>query len=340
MSQLSKLWAGRIYGTNTGNFFLKFDQTAPKLKGRLRFLDAEYGVALYDIQGTFEDSLELKGSPAGTPVEVNLGDLEVTAKLTSEGHLRGEWVSSIGTGGIFVAYPHFTEMPDPNTQIPEQFFTHTVAVGAVGLYGQDLASLVVDLRRDFTVGRPVATYSTGAGEVTKYAEDFLAAASTLGKLTYLKLQIQEHEAHGIYKVAVVELRRYGLSEVRAQGASESWTIGTAETLAARLKLHQNVLVTAYKKFGLNLNQALFLVMLVLIPEFTSMGKRAIFVLLIFAMLHALLWAHSRLVPNADIRVSSLAPTQWARIWPSILSFLFAVTASIVAAYIYAWLIAF
>jgi len=167
----------------------------------------------------------------------------------------------------------------------------------------------------------------------------MTEASTLGTLTYLKLQIQEHEAHGINKVAVEELRRYGASEVRAQGVSESWAIGRAEAIAARLKRHENSLVTAYKKFGLNLNQALFLGMLILIPQFVSMAKRGAFVISVFAMLHALQWMHSRLVPHADIRVSSHAPSQFARIWPSMVSFLFAVIASIVAAYIYAWLVA-
>jgi hypothetical protein len=344
VSQLSKLWAGRIYGTNTGNFFLKFeDVSGIALHGQLRFLDSEYGVALYDVVGSFGEALELKGTPAASREHVILGDLEVKAKLTSEGHLRGEWTTSAGTGGTFVGYPHTSEdeaqKAESTAQVPEQIFTHAIEVGAVSLFGPDITALISDIRRDFSIGRPIATYSTGAGEVTKYADDFLAEASTLGTLTYLKLQIQEHEAHGINKVAVVELRRYGVSEVRAQGVSESWAIGRAEAIASRLKRHSNSLVTAYKKFGLNLNQALFLGMLILIPQFTLMAKRATFVISVYVMLHALLWVHSRLVPNADIRVSSPAPNQLVRVWPSIMSFLFAVVASIVAAYIYGWLVA-
>lgn len=343
MSQLSKLWAGRIYGTNTGNFFLKFDDVGTIVRGRLRFLDADYGVTLYDVEGSFNEALELKGRPIGPRENGVLGDLDVRARLTPEGHLRGEWATSTGTGGSFVGYPHATEedaqRPDSSAQVPEQIFSHTVGVGAVSLFGPDIVALIADVRKDFSIGRPIATYSTGSGEVTKYADDFMAEAAMLGTLTYLKLQIQEHEAHGINKIAVVELRRYGSSEIRAQGINESWVIGRAEALAARLKRHQNSLLTAYKKFGLNINQAIFLAMLILIPQFTSIEKRATFVVLVFSTLHALLWLHSRIVPNADIRVSSPEPSQFRRIWPSLVSFLFAVLTSVTASYIYAWLVA-
>lgn len=342
MSKVSNLWAGRIYGTNTGNFFLKMEEIGSELRGRLRFLDSEYGVALYDVAGSFGETLVLKGVPVSSVEGVALSDLEIVAKLTSEGNLRGEWTTSAGTGGTFVGYPHASEdeaqKSESKSNVPEQFFTHSISVGAVSLYKPDIAALIADLKKDFSVGRPIVTYSSGAGEITKYADDFLADMTSPGMLTYLKLQIQEHDAHDINKVAVVELRRYGMSEVRAQGVSESWTIGRAEAVAARLKRHQNGLVTIYKKFGLNLNQALFLAMLILIPQFTSMEKRAIFVVSVFAMLHTLLWVHSRLVPNADIQASSPAPSQLARIGPSIISFLFAVFASVVATYIYAWLV--
>lgn len=344
MSQLSNLWAGRIYGTNTGNFFLKFeDATSTSLRGQLRFLDSEYGVALYEVEGSFAGTLNLKGTPDVSREGVELGNIDITAKLTPEGHLRGEWTSSIGTGGTFHGYPHTSEdeaqRPGNKSQYPEQIFTHTIELGAVSLFGPDITALIMDLRKDFSVGRPIATYSTGAGEITRYADDFLAEAAKLGTLSYLNLQIQEPEAHGINKVTAIELRRYGVSEVRAQGVSESWVVGRAEAIASRLKRHQNSFVTAYKKFGLNINQAIFLVMLILIPQFTSMEKRAAFVISVYAIMHALLWVHSRLIPSADIRASSPAPSQLARALPSIASFLLAIVASVFAAYIYTWLVA-
>lgn len=343
MGSLTKLWAGRIYGTNTGNLFLSLDETGPKVSGTLRFLDSEYGVAVYHLEGTYADSIELSGTPVEANEGVELGTITVSAQLTQEGHLRGQWLSSVGTAGTFIAYPHGQEAAHQEAtgknQVPEQFYTHNLVLGAMSLYTQDVRALIADVKKDFTSGRPIATYSSGGREVTKYADDFLAELPTLGTLSYLKIQIQEPEAHGINRVVVVELRAYGLNEVRAQGVNESWVIGRAEALAGLLRRHQNSLVTGYKKFGLNLNQFIFLAMLVAIPEIESFSSRAIFVAVVFALLTCLLWLHSRFIPNANIRLGDVTPSQLSRIWPTLVSWLFAVVASVVAAYLYTWLTA-
>jgi len=46
--------------------------------------------------------------------------------------------------------------------------------------------------------------------------------------------------------------------VRGQGMHESWVIGKTEATAALLKRHERVVVTKYKKFGLGLNQIIFM----------------------------------------------------------------------------------
>jgi hypothetical protein len=51
-------------------------------------------------------------------------------------------------------------------------------------------------------------------QVTKYSEDFIREIDTLGQINYLKITIQEPEAHGINKVVVLELVETGVSEVR------------------------------------------------------------------------------------------------------------------------------
>ena len=295
-------------------------------------------MAAYHLEGTFEDAIKLTGSPIEAREGVELGQIHVTAHLTQQGHLRGEWKSTIGTAGMFVAYPHNQEAVSQEAgakeQIPEQFYTHNIELGSVSLYAQDVRSLINDVRKDFTSGRPITTYSTGGREVTKYAEDCLAELPDLGTLSYLKVHIQEPDAHGINRMVVVELRAFGINEVRAQGVNESWVIGKAEAIAGLLRRHQNSLITTYKKFGLNLNQLIFLAMLVAIPEIRSLGSRALFVAVVFLLLTALLWVHLRFIPNAKIRLTGSPPTAFARIWPTIVSWLFAVIASLAAAYLY------
>ena len=107
MGNLTKLWAGRIYGTNTGNMFLNFEETGPILKGTLRFLDSQLGVAMYALEGSYGKEISLTGTPLKEAHDgIEFGTIQVSASLTPEGNLRGQWESSLGTAGTFEAYPH------------------------------------------------------------------------------------------------------------------------------------------------------------------------------------------------------------------------------------------
>lgn len=220
MKEIRGLWAGRIYGTNTGNFFLKFSEKEySKLKGTIRILDSEHGTYLYNVEGELKEKLILKGTPAEKIEGTNLGTITIKARLDSDESFHGEWESSIGTGGPFAAFPHADA--DQNQKIeekkpgPEQIFSHSIEIGAISLSGTDIKDMIDYVKNDFNASRAIVTYSTGIGEITKYADDFLDECATIGTITYLKLQIQEQEDHGINKIVVIELRRHGFSEVRA-----------------------------------------------------------------------------------------------------------------------------
>ena len=341
MATIGKIWAGNIYGTNTGNFFLKFDAVEPNFKGTLRHLDPAYGVAVYSVEGTFAETLQLTGKVEQAQEGATYGSISISGHLTSEGSLRGEWTSSIGTGGTFIAHPHdqekLTAQPSEKINIPEQIYTHVIQLGSVSLYKADVLALISELKKEFQGARLIATYSTGLGESTKYAENFTQEFDRLKSLTYLKLQIQEPEAHGINRVAVVELRAFGTNEVRVQGINESWVIGRASALANFLKSFENIVITGYKKFGLNLNGLIFISMLVAIPEINSILNRAVFMAAVFGMLALLLALHSKFIPNATIRLSGPTPSRATRLLPTIASWGAAILTSIFASYIYNWL---
>jgi len=227
MATLGRLWAGRIYGTNTGNIFVDFDTSGVEVSGTLRLMDSLFGLSVYHLAGTFDGTLRLHGEPTQSEPGVNAGSIEVTAVLTPEGQLRGEWRSSIGTAGTFEAYPHDLPPPDQKavpgaTQVPEQIYTSTLTLGALRLYAKDVWELAQFIMRDFVVGRMVVTYAVRGNEVTKYLEDFQKEAGTLRVLRRIKLTIQEPEAHGINKVVVVDLNSLGQNEIRVQGINESW----------------------------------------------------------------------------------------------------------------------
>lgn len=342
MANIGKLWAGRVYGTNTGNLFIEFEKLGPDVCGTLRFMDNVFGLAVFETEGTFDEgTLLLKGKPAKEIDGVEYGELSVEAKLTAEGNLRGTWSTNLGTGGTFEAFPHDIAARSSQLKsgavIPEQLYTRNISLGAVRLFSEDVTQLLQHMQQDFINGRLIVTFNVRGSEVTKYAEDFLQDVTALGSLKYLKVVIQEPEAHGINRLVVVELNAFGSNEVRVQGIQESWVIGKAESVATLIKRNQSTLITTYKKFGLNLNQAIFAAMLVAMPSITKWTERAIFAVAVFTLLASLLWLHAKFIPNATVQMEVVRPSFFARAWPTMLSWFVAATASLVAALVFYWL---
>ena len=103
---VGKLWAGKVYGTNTGNLFVKLEGEDKALKGTLHHNDPDTGIAVYDIAAFFDGTtLSLEGRPSkqmnGMP---NL--VKGTARLQPTGNLEGQWETDIGSAGTFVLFPH------------------------------------------------------------------------------------------------------------------------------------------------------------------------------------------------------------------------------------------
>lgn len=197
--------------------------------------------------------------------------------------------------------------------------------------------MIQSILRDFVVGRAVVTYTVRGNEVTKYFEDFKREAPGLGVMRRFKVSVQEPEAHGINRVIVIELNSMGQNEIRVQGINESWVMGKAEAIARTLRPYERTLVTTYKKFGLTLNQIIFLGMLVLIPTIESLWQRALFVSVVIGLLSFLFWLHGKYIPNVLILMGAKEPTVLQRGWPSILSWVSAATASLAAALLFYWL---
>lgn len=341
MADIGRLWAGRVFGTNTGNLFIEFSELEPTIKGILRFMDTNFGLTVYEISATYTDKLRITGKPVQSGENIRVGDLTAEAELTSEGNLKGKWQTGVGTGGSFEAFPHDVPSTQAGKQTsattPEQIHTKYIQLGSIRLFAQDIGRLFSEIKKDFSTGRLIVTYSTlGGAEITDYAENLLKEKN-LKNLTYCKINIQEPEAYGINRVVVIELRAHGSNDIRVQGVQESWVIGKAEALAAYLKNYESTPVTAYKKFGLNLNQLIFFAMLVLMPSVSTLEYRAVFAVSILMLLLALYWVHSKFVPNASISLSEKTPNWLARNLPPIVSWLMAVVGAVIASFIFYWI---
>lgn len=338
MSDLGKQWAGRVYGTNTGNIFVEFEQTEPTIIGRLHLLDPLAGVAVYRLGGSFDERLELTGEwqEGGNP-EAH-GTLSINGRLTPDGNLRGTWISTIGTGGTFELFPHDLSVAPAQgageQTGPEQLYTRRKELGAIRLYADDVKELIKYITEEFSAPRPVVAYRVRGSEVAKYANDFINEFSAIGDLDYLKVTVQEPEEHGLNRLVMVELSSTGKNELLVQSTRESWVVGRSEALANFLKPYASTLVTTYKRFGLNINSVIFLAMFVAIPEIQWWGERTIFVVAVVALLGILYWLHAKVIPNTYILLRQTQPSAIVRAWPTIVSWILAASASLAAAVVF------
>ena len=133
---IGKLWAGRLFGTNMGNLFVEFDATDGEIAGTARFMDERFGLVIYIVKGTFDGAnIKFVGQCTQCPEGVATAEVSAQGILTPEGQLRGQWSSTLGTGGTFILHPH-----DSNSEgvtapglLPERMHVATRTVGAIRL---------------------------------------------------------------------------------------------------------------------------------------------------------------------------------------------------------------
>lgn len=339
MATLGRLWAGNAYGTNTGNLFAELDTSGQTVTGTIRFMDNAFGLVVYSITGAFNGSLTLSGDAIQAPPGIETGQLKASAVLTPDGNLRGEWETTLGTGGTFQLFPHDAPLMGTTNAAdkpPEQIYTRNISVGAVRLDSSDIDRIVHLIQNDFLSARPIITYTVGGNEVTKYYEDFKSDPSRDRDLRLIKIMAQEPEAHGINRAIFVELSARGENFVRTQGIHEPWVIGKAESVAQTLRAFKSRFVTSYKKFGLYVNQAIFFAMLIFLPGIRPLEYRALFIAAIVVLLFSLFIVHARFIPNTLIFLEEKPPSITRQLWPTILSWLGAVAAAFVAALLFYW----
>jgi len=183
MSRIGRLWAGKIYGTNTGNVFAELTSADDGVHGEIRVMDDRFGPVVYRMAGTFDGtSLTLSGDAIHVSEGGETGTLTASAELSPEGHLRGQWSSTLGTGGTLHLFPHDrpTQGQAAPGSLPEQLHTATRPLGALRLYKDDVRGLIELLGRDFAVGRIVVTYPNRGSDVSKYVPDFEAEVPASG----------------------------------------------------------------------------------------------------------------------------------------------------------------
>lgn len=337
--EISRLWAGHLFGTNTGRLFLSLgpasDANSPR-KGVLRVSDDNFGVSIFDIELDFEgDTLRLRGSPVPTghePEQLQIGVFGGVAKFSDSGSLIGEWETSIGTAGTFTLFPQTGFDQESEEGGPSQVYVSTKEVGALRLYQPDIKHILETLERKFPRSKAVISYMDRGAERSIYAEEFKNAVQNVEKLSAIRINIQAPAGGGFRKILSVDLGQ-AYNRVTTNGPDESWVLGEAEATFSFLREKEQKLSTAIGKYRLNVNQLIFLVSLVVMPEL-PLQQRAIFFASVIILILIADRLTAKLVPNFVLDLKRDRPNWIEQVWPTLLSWLVSVTSSVVASVIY------
>ena len=119
-------WAGKLYGTNTGNIFVVFDRSEFGYTGILRFLDDRFGLVVYDVEAKYGDgNFSLPGLPKATPDGITSGKFTAKGTLDERGQIHGTWETELGTAGTLLLHPHDLNNPISSdfSKAPPQLFS-------------------------------------------------------------------------------------------------------------------------------------------------------------------------------------------------------------------------
>lgn len=202
---LSRLWAGRAFGTSTGNLFVKLEGEDTALVGTLRLNEPGVGLILFKITGSFDGArLNFTGESQSQIPGVSFGQLRANAILDQKGNLSGEWETDIGGAGTFFLFPHDqSSAPSVEAQTPDQLYTARYSFGAIQIDRVQIVSLAENLQHEFRNGRVVVTVMTGT-EQSRFLDDFKKIDLNAAQATFLKIFVQEPESGGTNRVISVE----------------------------------------------------------------------------------------------------------------------------------------
>lgn len=336
MKSIEGKWAGRIYGTNTGNVYCEFIIDNDKISGTVRLNDDLHGLSLFNISSIQKNIHEFKLVSEKEEL-TNLAMIDVKIKPDNNGNIIGEWISNNGLAGTLVLYPQININSVNNSVDPQQFYSKTIKLGSTRLFKNDIVEITNYIKSDFPDSRLIVTYNKYGSNVIKYEADFFQESNSLGELNGIKLSIQDIPSNHSNRIVNVDLYPKENSEIRISGSNESWVLGKAESLKNQFSRFTNKTVTNYKRFGPVLNSLIFFIMLIFIPEINPIVNRAIFVGSVLVLLLVMILIHKRFVPNTKIFLADIQPSIWKRSWPSVLSWFVSLTSSLIASLIYYYL---
>lgn len=278
MNNIEGKWAGRIYGTNTGNLFCDFRIDNNQLIGTARLNDDTFGLIIFSVSGKLNTITEITLTQySEKEVLSDPAIIDAKLRLQNEGNIIGEWITPKGYAGTLALFPHKNIESKDTSFEPQQIFSKSVTLGSLRLFKKDIEEIIRYIKKDFPDSRLVVSYNKYGSEVIKFADDFLKEIDEIKELHEMRLSIQDVPSNQSSRVINIDLLQQLEGVIRVSGPNDSWVLGKAESLKILFSQFTNKVITNYKKYGLTLNSIIFLIMLILIPEIDTIIKRAVFV---------------------------------------------------------------
>lgn len=332
---LTKRLAGKAYGTNIGNVFLKLEGEDNALTGILRMNEPGVAIAVYAVQGYFEaPTLKLNGQSQVQVEGLEFGELTATGTMNARGEIHGDWETTIGTAGTFVLFPHIGGDQPEVGPISDQFHVARHNFGGIEIDRDQITEVAESIRRDFP--QVVVTVVAGT-EQAYYLDDFKKLQFTVDLAVILKIFARKPDERGGDQVVSIEFGPQVNTAV-TQGANRAWVLGQLETLKLDLKQFERSYVTNFKRWGISINQFLLIGAVILLPSFNSLLDRAIFMGAGLALIVGVNWLHSRYLPFAAIHLREKRKGILEQFGPSAASWVLGIVATVLAAFIGAYLI--
>jgi hypothetical protein len=337
---LSRLWAGRVYGTHTGNVFVKLQGQDEALSGTLRFAQDGAGLVVYNVHGSFDGTrLMLLGTVAMQPPGSVAGDLSAEAYLKATGNLAGEWQTTVGSAGTLVLYPHDNPETANAGLTPDQLHTARQLFRAIDITREQIVELADEVQKDFMNARVVVTIAAETEE-SRFLDDYRNRTPRTDRARFLKLYVSEPEKTGTVRLISIEFG-HQYNALVTQGGNEEWVLGSLERLKRVIRRYERVYTANAEWYGIGLKPILLLGAIAWVPSLDNFRDRVALLGSVFLLNVALDWFHQRYLPHAAIYLMPQRQGLAAKFGLQMLSWLAgiasAIAAAIVGAYLKGWL---
>lgn len=342
---LTKMWGGRVAGTNTGNLFARLETEGDQVTGYFRLADDKFGLVVFDLVGKFDgQQLLAVGEPRPDnrlPEGVEVGKASIRARINSKGQLEGSWLTAGGTEGPFWLIPHRQE--DDVTDQSGDFSAHNPSdqfhfakheLGPIGIDRAGLIQIAEEIQKDFQ--SPVVVSVTSETTQNFFLETFKNRKFTAERAQVVWIRGSDPEEPGLNRMVSVEFGPQ-TNFALAQSKDEAWARGKRDILRQILKGYERNYASSAKQFGVTLGGVLFACTLVILPSLDALWKRAVLVVALAALIQGTRFIDRHLLRHASIFLREKRRGPIERFGPSILSWGAGIVATITGAVLAAWL---